>query len=80
LLDAVDATEEAVVALLQDEDHVIRAEAAATLAAAHGEASRRALEDALNDRSETVKDAAIRSLRSRAEFVRWQQALADPRD
>lgn len=80
VLDAVDAAEEAIVSLLHDEDHIVRAEAAATLAAGHGEASRRALEDALNDRSETVIDAASRSLRSRAEFVRWQQALADPRD
>jgi hypothetical protein len=80
LLDAVDATEEAIVALLRDEDHLIRAEAAATLATGRSEASCLALEDALNDRSETVKDAALHSLRSRAEFHRWQHALADPRD
>ena len=59
---------------------MIRAEAAATLATARGDASSQALEDALYDRSPTVQEAAGRSLRSRAEFVRWQEVLADPRD
>jgi len=77
LLHLADAAEEAVVALLQDEDHLIRAEAAATLAAAHGDASYRALEEALHDRSPTVQDAAGRSLRSRAKFVHWQQTMSE---
>jgi len=59
-----------IVRLLQDEDHLVRAEAAAALAQCSSAASRLALEDALNDRSETVQEAAKKSLRMRAEAIR----------
>jgi hypothetical protein len=51
-----------VIDLLQDEDHLIRAEAAIALAAVRSEASRRALDKALGDRSLAVQEAARTSL------------------
>jgi HEAT repeat protein len=61
-IDAVAELQATVLDLLHDEDHLIRAEAAAALASAPSEASRQALEEALNDRSHTVQEAARRSL------------------
>lgn len=54
--------EEAVVPLLQDEDHLIRAEAAATLGGSRSQQAREALAEALHDRSLAVREAAKKSL------------------
>ncbi len=79
-LEAVEQLEEQIVELLSDDDHMVRAEAAALLAQSKTPTSRAALEEALYDRSETVQNAARSSLESRGEFERWRQMLADPRD
>lgn len=61
-IDAVEELEVTVIAMLRDEDHVIRSEAAMTLASCPTNTTRQALEEALNDRSQTVQEAARRSL------------------
>jgi hypothetical protein len=61
-IDAVEELELTVIALLRDEDHVIRSEAALTLAGCPTNTTRQALEEALNDRSQTVQEAARKSL------------------
>lgn len=54
--------EEGILRLLHDEDHMIRAEAAAALAACRTPAARLALSEALNDRSPVVQEAARKAL------------------
>ena len=61
-MDAVESVEDAVIALLQDEDHVVRVEAAIALASSLSPASIVALTAALNDKSEVVHLTAQRSL------------------
>ncbi len=61
-LKLVREVEGAVVALLQDEDHLVRAEAAATLGESSSEKAREALAEALHDRSLAVREAARKSL------------------
>ena len=75
-----DRLEPLVIELLQDEDHVVRTEAAAALARCVSPASRRALEDALADRSLSVQEAAGKSLAEQAQFTLWRDAFSDPRD
>jgi len=58
----VPEVEEAIVPLLQDDDHLIRAEAAATLGESRSEPAREALAEALHDRSLAVREAARKSL------------------
>ena len=53
-----------VLELLHDDDHLIRAEAALTLAGCPCEATRQALTEALDDRSQAVQEAARESLES----------------
>lgn len=54
--------EESILRLLHDEDHMIRAEAAATLAACRTPAARLGLTEALEDRSPVVQEAARKAL------------------
>lgn len=79
-LGAVGRLEPLLIALLGDEDHLVRAQAADTLAHCPTEASRRALEHALGDRSATVQEAARASLAGQAQFRQWREAFCDPRD
>jgi len=79
-MDAVGAIEETIVAMLNDEDHLVRAEAAASLTLSSSEASRRALERALDDSSQKVREVAQKSLQNRMQFHQWRETLADPRD
>ena len=65
-MDVVDQLEFSIAAMLDDEDHLVRAEAAATLARCNSRSSRRALQRALQDSSHTVREAAENSLRERA--------------
>ncbi|MEA1951926.1 MAG: HEAT repeat domain-containing protein, partial [Planctomycetota bacterium] len=51
-----------VIAMLNDENHLIRAEAAMTLACSPTEIARAALRSALEDSSTTVQEAARRAL------------------
>ena len=61
-MEAVEQLAPNVIALLNDEDHHIRAEAAATLAHSSTEIARDALRGALEDSSTTVREAAQRGL------------------
>jgi HEAT repeat protein len=76
----VEQLEPLVIELLHDEDHLVRTQAAAALARCSSEASRRALQSALADRSHTVQEAAQKSLAEQAQFVQWRESLSDPRD
>jgi len=61
-IDAVESVESAIIEMLQDEDHVVRTEAAATLGKSVSPAGVAALTEALNDKSEAVRIAAQQSL------------------
>jgi len=56
------AVEDAILLQLNDEDHLVRAEAAAALGALPSQASQEALTEAVNDRSPAVQEAARKSL------------------
>ncbi|MGC4006721.1 MAG: HEAT repeat domain-containing protein [Pirellulales bacterium] len=62
LLDVVYAMEEALIGLIDDEDHVVRAEAVRALGRCDTETARFALERAKADRSAIVQEAAEQSL------------------
>lgn len=79
-IDAVELLEPLVIELLSDEDHMVRAEAAAALAQCGSELSRRALRRAEADRSPTVQQAARSSLDQQDQFAYYREKLADPRD
>jgi len=64
----VDVLEESIIGLLHDEDHLVRVEAAYTLGDCATPQSYRALQDALNDRSHAVQDAAAKALEQHAEY------------
>ena len=64
---AVESVEREVAALLDDEDHLVRLEAVATLARATTESSRQSLRRAALDKSEVVREAARRGLEEQAE-------------
>jgi HEAT repeat protein len=65
-IDAVAQVEETILGLLQDEDHLVRVEAAKALARGESPASWKALEEAVGDRSALVQEAAANSLAERA--------------
>jgi HEAT repeat protein len=79
-IDAVDPLETEILGLLEDEDHMLRAGAAAALARGSSQAGLRALEAALKDTSPRVRETAEESLRERARFRQWRETLSDPRD
>lgn len=62
LIGIVDALEGTIIELLQDEDHIVRVEAAAALAQSSTPASIAALKQALTDSSEVVRQTAGRTL------------------
>jgi HEAT repeat protein len=64
-IDVVGELEETLTGLLYDDDHLVRAEAAKALARGDSRRSWQALEEALNDRSPVVQEAARNSLRQR---------------
>ena len=72
--------EETVIAALGDEDHMVRVEAATTLAQCDSPASLEALKEALTDSSHAVRETARGSIQQRAQFSQWRKTLADPRD
>ena len=61
-IDAVEGVESAVIEMLQDEDHLVRMEAAITLGKSVSPASVAALTEALSDKSEIVRLSAEHSL------------------
>ena len=62
-LDLAGDMEDAVVPLLSDEDHLVRAQAATALGRCLSETAREALTEAVSDRSPAVREAARASLR-----------------
>jgi len=79
--DSVGQLEATVVTLLHnDENHLVRAEAAVSLVQCSSATSQEALDQALADRSLAVREAARQSLARREQFNRWRESLSDPRD
>ena len=64
-IDCVESVEGTIVEMLQDEDHLVRMEAAAALGKGVTPAGEAALHQALADTSEVVREAAQRSLQER---------------
>ncbi len=79
-IDMVEQLETAIAGLLGDEDHMVRAEAAGSLARCPSESARKALERALRDSSQTVRDTAKRSLNEQRRLAHWQTALYESQD
>jgi hypothetical protein len=72
--------EDSLLGLLEDEDHMVRVEAATALARSATPNSREALKVACRDSSEMVRQAAQRSLDEQAQFNQGREYLFDPRD
>jgi HEAT repeat protein len=66
IMEMIEELEDAVVPLLSDEDHMVRAEAARALAQCSTERARLVLREALLDRSVAVRNAAEQSLETLA--------------
>lgn len=77
-MEAVPQLEEPILARLQDEDHLVRVEAARALGACDTPAVRIALRDALHDRSVAVQEAAETSLQRLAQLERNPVATTNP--
>jgi HEAT repeat protein len=67
IMDVADRVEDLLINLLRNEERLVRAEAAATLAKCRSPASRAALEEALHDSSAAVREAAQRSLQEQTQ-------------
>ncbi len=76
----VDRVEEEIIRLSEDEDHLVRLNAATALGQTDSAASRRVLERMLNDGNHLVRQAASKSLEERDLLDQWRQSLNDPRD
>lgn len=68
----VERLAESIIGLLHDEDHLVRVEAAYALGECPMPQSRRALEEALHDRSPAVQQAAAKAL-DEHNYRKWQQ-------
>jgi HEAT repeat protein len=76
-IDCVEGVEGTIVEMLQDDDHLVRMEAAAALDRGVTPASEAALHQALTDTSEVVREAAQRSLQERLQDQKVTQAQED---
>ena len=74
-IEAIEALENVVIELLADEDHMVRVEAANALGQICTPASRQALQEAMGDSSEVVREAAQRSLHEQAQSYPAHQPL-----
>lgn len=72
----VEPYREIILRMLDDEDFLLRAEAASAAGLLSCEASLLALKNALNDHSPSVQEAARESLRNREALGRWQTIVA----
>jgi HEAT repeat protein len=79
-MDVVHQVEPQLLQMLEDEDHWVRADAAALLERSDTPGSQSALQGALADSSRTVQDAAQRSLQERNALAQWREEFYDPRD
>jgi len=77
---AVKPVEETILGLLRDDDHIVRAEAARALGRAESAASLKALQEALQDRSAAVEDAARESIAERSMSFSWPNRPFNPQD
>jgi HEAT repeat protein len=71
-IEAVEELEGGIVRLLEDEDHMVRAQAATALAQCTTRASHDALAEAIHDRSPVVQEAARKSLEGQKESAEWR--------
>jgi len=79
-IDLVARLEEEIIKLLHDDDHLVRAEAAAALGLNESTGSRDALHAALEDGSATVQEAAKKSLQQQDQASQRQEAFSAPLD
>jgi HEAT repeat protein len=79
-IEVAEELEPLILELLEDEDHLIRARAAATLGRCRSAASRHALQNARGDSSQTVQEAAQQALAEQAQLSEWPEPLSTPRD
>ena len=77
-MDVLEDLEEAIVGLLGDEDHLVRAEAASVLGRCRSPSACEALFTALEDRSPTVQEAARRSLAAQESLLGGPESLPNP--
>jgi HEAT repeat protein len=71
-IEAVEELESGIIKMLEDEDHMVRARAAAALAQCTSKTSHDALTQAIHDRSPVVQEAARKSLEAREGSVEWR--------
>jgi HEAT repeat protein len=77
-MDMVAEVEAAILELLKDDDHMVRADAARALAQCDRPATQAALQEALSDSSVSVQDAAeqsLQALKNRKSGNRWERLL-----
>jgi len=74
----VEPFREIILRMLDDEDYLLRAEAASAAAMLDCDASLLALKNALNDHSPSVQEAAREALRKREALDRWMAVVARP--
>lgn len=74
----VEPYREIVLKMLDDEDYLLRAEAASAAGMLDCDASLHALRNALNDHSPSVQEAARESLRKREALDQWQAVVSRP--
>ena len=79
-LQLVPTLEDRLIEMLDDEDHIIRHRVVAALAHVVSPTSEAALRAALEDPSETVRQAARSSLDERRLFDQWQQVWESPKE
>jgi HEAT repeat protein len=70
-MDAIGPLESAIIEVLSDEDHLVRAEAARALAMCNSPAVVQALRGALHDRAVVVQETAQRSLQEISRRGHW---------
>ena len=78
LIDVVEPLEETIIALLADEDHMVRMAAAAALARSGSAASYQALERALSDSSQSVRRTAQQGVLERVQTMPRNPPSAPP--
>lgn len=77
-LNLMDQVHEEMVALLDDEDLIVRLEAIAALARSGSRESESVLREALNDPNERVREAARRGLEEQSLVSQWQEIWESP--
>jgi HEAT repeat protein len=77
-LDLIDQVHEEMVALLEDEDLIVRLETIAALARTTSRESETLLRKSLNDPNERIREAAGRSLEERSLVGQWQEIWDSP--